>query len=258
MPRLSDFEALTFDCYGTLIDWETGILQALEPWLERQYTVSPPPGGRSISPPPEGRSRRPPDEMLETFAGHESALEAEHPGMPYPRILARVHRRLAADWGLESSAEDAVTFGASVPHWPAFADSVEALRELQRYYHLVILSNVDRASFAGSARRLGVDFHAVLTAEDIGSYKPDPHNFKTLLRVLARRGTSRDKILHTAQSLYHDHQPARRLGLATAWIDRRHDRQGWGATLPPGEEVPVDFRFASLAEMAAARRAEGD
>ncbi len=237
MPSLSDFEVLTFDCYGTLIDWETGILRALGPWLERQGLL------------PD------PDDVLEAFARHESALEAEHPGMLYPRILARVHRRLADDWGLELSAAEAAAFGASVPDWPAFPDSQEALRELQHNYRLVILSNVDRASFAGSARRLGVDFHAVLTAEEIGSYKPDRRNFKTLLRVLARRGTSRDKILHTAQSLYHDHLPARRLGLATAWIDRRHGRRGWGATMAPEEEVPVDFRFTSLAEMAAARRA---
>ncbi len=238
MPTLSDFEVLTFDCYGTLIDWETGIFNALRPWLERQGAC------------------RPPAEVLEAFARHESALEAENPGLLYPRILARVHGRLAAEWGIVSRPEDATAFGASVPDWPAFPDSPAALRELERFYHLVILSNVDRKSFAGSARRLGVDFHAVLTAEDIGSYKPDPHNFKTLLRVLARRGTSRDKILHTAQSLYHDHLPARRLGLATAWIDRRHDRQGWGATLAPVDEVPVDFRFTSLAEMAAAARAD--
>ena len=239
MPSLSDFDVLTFDCYGTLIDWETGILEALGPWLEGQ-----------------GASRSP-DVVLETFARHESALEAEHPSALYPEILAGVHRRLAAEWGLASSTEDAAAFGASVPDWPAFPDSVAALRELERYYRLVILSNIDRTSFAGSARRLGVDFHAVLTAEEIGSYKPDPRNFKTLIRELARRGTSRDKIMHTAQSLYHDHLPARRLGLATAWIDRRHGQDGWGATLPPGEEVPVDFRFTSLAEMAAARKTEG-
>ena len=238
MPRLSDFEALTFDCYGTLIDWETGILRALEPWLERHG------------------ARRRPDDVLETFARHESALEAEHPDLPYPRILAQVHRRLAAEWGLVSNTGDADAFGASVPDWPAFPDSTEALRELQRYYRLFILSNIDRASFAGSARRLGVDFDAVLTAGEIGSYKPDPRNFEAMLRRLAGRGIGRDEILHTAQSLYHDHLPARRLGLATAWIDRRHAQQGWGATLAPGEEVAVDFRFTSLAEMAAARRAE--
>ena len=145
-------------------------------------------------------------------------------------------------------------FGASVPGWPAFPDSAAALRDLKRHYRLVILSNVDRESFSGSARRLGVDFDAVFTAEDIGSYKPDRRNFEYLLRELGKDGIGRDKILHTTQSLHHDHLPASRLGLATAWIDRRHERQGWGAT--PAAEVAVDFRFTSLAEMAAARLAE--
>ena len=238
MPRLSDFEVLTFDCYGTLIDWETGILAALAPWLERQGV------------------RREPNEVLAAFARHESAQEAETPDMLYPRVLAEVHRRLAREWGVESSAEGAETFAASVPAWPAFDDSPAALGELKRHYRLVILSNVDRASFRGSAERLGVDFDAVYTAEDVGSYKPDRRNFDYLLRRLGGDGFGPEKILHTAQSLYHDHLPARRLGLATAWIDRRHRRSGWGATPPPAEEVPVDFRFTSLAEMAAARKAE--
>ncbi|HEX9941822.1 MAG TPA: haloacid dehalogenase type II [Thermoanaerobaculia bacterium] len=238
MLRLSDFDVLSFDCYGTLIDWETGILEALAPWLERQGAF------------------RDPEAILEAFARHESAQEAESPSLRYPEVLARVHRRLAVEWGLESTPEDAAAFGASVPRWPAFPDSPEALRSLQRRYRLVILSNVDRASFRASEERLGVRFDDVFTAEDIGSYKPAPANFEYLLRELARRGVARQRILHTAQSLYHDHVPARRLGLATAWIDRRRDRQGGGATLPPGEAVEPDFTFSSLEEMARARDRE--
>ncbi len=238
MPRLSDFDVLTFDCYGTLIDWESGLCAALEPWL----------AGHGV--------RRGRDEVLETFARHESAQERATPGRLYQGIVADVHRRLGEEWELESSAADAAAFGASVPDWPAFPDSVEALATLHRYYRLVILSNVDRASFRGSEKRLGVAFDAVYTAEDIGSYKPDRRNFEYLLRELERQGVLPERILHTAQSLHHDHVPASRLGLATAWIDRRHRQEGWGATLAPGEEVEVTFRFTSMGEMAAARVAE--
>lgn len=238
MPRLADFDVLTFDCYGTLIDWETGLLAALAPLLERL----------------EGRVGA--EEALEAFARHESAQEGETPAIRYPGILERVFRRLAGEWGVEATVAEAERFGASVPDWPAFPDSAAALGRLHDHYRLVILSNVDRASFAGSARRLGVEFDAVFTAEDVGSYKPDPANFRYLLRELGERGVAPDRILHTAQSLYHDHLPARRLGLATAWIDRRHGRAGGGATVAPEGEVAWDFRFTSLEAMARAREAE--
>jgi len=235
--QLQDFRVLTFDCYGTLIDWESGILAALAPLL-----------ARLPAPPRRG-------DALEAFARHESAQEAATPAMPYPALLAEVHRRLAEDWGIGPDPEVAARFGASVPDWPAFPDSAAALAELKQHYELVILSNVDRHSFAASNRRLGVVFDAVFTAEEIGSYKPDPANFRYLLARLAERGVRKEEILHTAQSLYHDHVPARRAGLATAWIDRRHGADGFGATMPPGEDVPPDFRFPSLAAMAEARRA---
>ena len=146
-------------------------------------------------------------------------------------------------------------FGASVPDWPAFSDSAASLRYLRQHYQLVILSNVDRQSFSGSNERLGVAFDAVYTAQDIGSYKPDPANFDYMLAQMAARGVQPGAILHTAQSLFHDHAPAKQRGLATAWIDRRHDQPGWGATAPsPGARY--DFRFTSLADMVAAHQAE--
>lgn len=233
MPLLS-YDTLTFDCYGTLIDWEAGLLRALAATL---------PG-----------VERPAGEVLETFARFEAEEEAASPALPYPEILSRVHHRLAEEWCLERGNPEA--FGASVGDWPAFPDSRDALRILERHYRLVILSNVDRRSFASSQARLGVDFDFVFTAEDIGSYKPDPRNFAFLLDRLGAAGVGRERILHTAQSLFHDHQPAASLGLATCWIDRRHDLEGWGATPPPATEVAVDFRFRSLGEMAAAIEAE--
>jgi 2-haloalkanoic acid dehalogenase type II len=147
-------------------------------------------------------------------------------------------------------------FGNSVPEWPAFPDSAESLLYLKQHYRLVILSNVDRESFRGSNRRLGVEFDAIFTAQDIGSYKPDLRNFHYMLERLAGMGIGKGDALHTAQSLFHDHAPARQVGLATAWIDRRHAASGWGATMPPPEGTSWDFRFDSLAAMVEAHRAE--
>ncbi len=232
--KLTDFRVLTFDCYGTLIDWESGIHAALQPLLR------------------QGRLDLPRDAVLETFARHESAQEAETPGMVYSELLATVHRRLARDWSVPADEEAHRCFGASVPNWPVFPDSQSALQYLKRHYKLVILSNVDRESFKGSNRRLGVDFDAVYTAQDVGSYKPNPANFQYMLDHLAKLGYAKGDILHTAQSLFHDHAPAKRFGLASAWIDRRHDKGGWGATMPPPDGARYDFRFPSLAAMAQA------
>lgn len=237
---LAEFEVLSFDCYGTLIDWETGIWDALQPLLGRHG------GGLT-------RTR-----ALAEFGSHESRIQNERPALPYPDLLAAVHADLAAANGLESTAELDREFGQSVPHWPAFADSAEALRSLARRYRLVILSNVDRASFAASERKLGVRFDAVYTAEDIGSYKPSPRNFEYLVaHVRQDFGLGPEAILHTAQSLYHDHVPARAIGLANAWIDRQGLSRGgaWGATASVADRPPTDFRFHSLAELAAAASA---
>jgi 2-haloacid dehalogenase len=236
--RLTDFQVLTFDCYGTLIDWETGILQALKSLLRAD------------------RARRPVDAVLADFARHETAQEALTPRMRYSDLLGLVHRRLAAESGLPTSEEADRAFGRSVGDWPAFADSAAALAYLGQFYQLVILSNADRRSFAASNRRLGVGFAAVYTAEDIGSYKPDLRNFRYMIDALRRRGHAASAILHVAQSLYHDHAPANALGLGSAWIDRRRGAAGSGATPPPSAHVHWDYRFGSLAELVEAHRAE--
>ena len=233
--RLTDFDVLTFDCYGTLIDWESGIYNALQPLLAKAAS-------------PLAR-----DKALETFARHESAQEAETPGMIYSDLLAKVHGRVADELGLAATEEEHRRFGASVPDWPAFADSASSLQYLKKYYQLVILSNVDRESFKGSNKRLAVEFDAIYTAQDVGSYKPDEANFDYMLDHLKQRGVDNGKILHTAQSLFHDHVPAKKKHLASAWIDRRHDQDGWGATMPaPGSAF--DFRFTSMADMVKAHQ----
>ena len=238
MPKLSDFDVLTFDCYGTLIDWETGISAAIGPWLQRQGVSA---------------TRA---EILAAFAAAEAPQQEATPEMPYPELLARVHGAMAERFGVAPDADAAEAFGRSIEHWPAFPDSPDALAYMKRHYRLVILSNVDRASFAHSNRKLGVAFDAVYTAEDIGSYKPDLRNFQYLLARLAEQGIARERVLHTAESLYHDHVPAKRLGLSTCWIHRRAGQSGHGATRPPDVDVIPDFRYATLGEMAAAHRAE--
>lgn len=236
--KLTDFKCLTFDCYGTLIDWETGLYTALQPLLKR--------GGVTLQR----------DQVLEAYARHESAQEATTPQMVYSDLLAEVHRHLAREWNVSVAEKEAVAFGKSVPDWPAFPDTAASLQYLQRYYKLVILSNVDRDSFAGSNPRLGVTFDAVCTAQDIGSYKPDPRNFAYVIDKVAELGVLKRHILHTAQSLFHDHAPAQAVGLSSAWIDRRHQLEGWGATVPPVGTPKYDFRFASMAEMVKAHQAE--
>jgi 2-haloalkanoic acid dehalogenase type II len=240
--RLADFKALTFDCYGTLIDWETGIWDAFQPLIAFN-------GGSGI--------RR--KAALEAFAVHENHVEAQAPGIPYPEVLARVHQAVARASGLQTSPGLDLDFSQSLPQWPAFPDTAEALRLLKKHYRLVILSNVDRDGFAASNRKLGVEFDAIYTAQDIGTYKPDPANFEFLLKHLrADHGLQKSDILHTAQSLFHDHVPARKLGLATAWIDRQSlSKDGdWGATARLEEVPKTDFLFHSMAEMASAVTAE--
>ena len=156
-----------------------------------------------------------------------------------PEVLARGMRLLGENLGAEVTGEDAARLARSVPGWPAFPDSHDALAALSRRFKLIILSNVDRVSFAGSNARLGVEFTSIITAQDVGSYKPSPRNFEALGGEAARLGIRPGGLLHVAQSLFHDHVPAKRAGLPTVWIHRRHDRGGWGATPQPPAPVSV-------------------
>jgi 2-haloacid dehalogenase len=236
--RLDDFEVLLFDCYGTLIDWETGMVEALAPLIR-------------AAPRPIGR-----DEVLAAHARHEAAQQRATPSKRYSELLAVVYKRLAEEWGVSVGWEDCLAYGRSVPRWPAFPDSAEALAHLARHFRLVILSNVDNASFEESRRRLGVPFDAVFTAEDIGTYKPERQNFDYMLGHLAARGIARERILHVAESLFHDHAPANAMGLTSVWIHRRHAEGGFGATLPPDVTPTWALRFESLAAFAEAHRRE--
>jgi 2-haloacid dehalogenase len=227
---LSRFEVLTFDCYGTLIDWEAGILAGLRAVLD-----------------PRGVAADDED-LLERYARHEAVIEAG-PYLRYREVLSRALTGVCAELGVEPTAAEMSSFGGSVGDWPAFLDSPAALAALARRYRLAVITNCDDDLFAASNRRLGVTFDWVITAEQVGSYKPSRRNFEVALGRIEADGVGRERILHVAQSLFHDHVPAKELGLATAWIDRRHDRQGSGAT-PPAQATP-DLVVPDMASLAA-------
>lgn len=228
---LTTYDALSFDCYGTLIDWEAGIAAVIGPWARRfDATVTD-------------------EQALVAYSEHEAAVEREAPTTLYPDVLRESFRRLGTELGFEVTDADADALGTSVPDWPAFDDSAEALQRLKRHYRLIILSNVDRASFAGSNRRLGVDFDEIITAEDVGSYKPAAANFAALAQRVDEIGAT-GRLLHVAQSLFHDHVPAKAAGLPGVWINRRHAQPGWGATPDPRADVTPDLEFPSMAAFA--------
>ena len=234
--KLTDFKVLTFDCYGTLIDWESGMIAGLQPLTSRLKT-------------PLSR-----DEILQAHAHHESTQQRWTPAYRYSDLLAIVYKRLAEEWQLPVTQEECKTYGASVKDWPAFDDSAAALAYLKQYYKLVILSNVDNVSFAASNAKLGVEFDAIYTAQDVGSYKPDARNFDYMLDQLSRHGLQKPDILHTAESMFHDHVPAARHGLTSCWIYRRFDQDGFGATMTPEALPEVAFRFNSMADLVRAHR----
>ena len=219
------FDVLTFACYGTLIDWESGLLTALRAQL-----------GDAIAGVGD-------DELLETYATIEHA--AQSPYQPYRDVLAQSLTELAARYGAEPPASAVAAFAASVPDWPAFPDSPEALARLQTRYRLVPITNCDDDLFAGSAARLGIVFDDVVTAQQAGAYKPDERPFEL---AFERIGVPRERILHVAQSLWHDHVTAQRLGLTSVWINRRAGRPGGGAT-PPAEAAP-DLELPDLRSLA--------
>lgn len=234
--KLTDFKVLSFDCYGTLIDWENGMNNAYQPLLSKtEYAVSQ-------------------DQILEIHAKHEAAQEATTPYMLYRDLLGVVFKRVADELGTVVSIEECTNFGQSIQTWPAFEDSKAALRYLKNYYRLAILSNVDRESFKASNALLEVEFDYIFTAQDIGFYKPDQRNFEYLVAQLAKDGIHKNQILHAAESLFHDHIPANQIGLASAWIYRRHNKTGFGATHPPMHMPHVDFTFTSMQEMANAHQ----
>jgi len=223
------FDVLTFDCYGTLIDWETGLLAALRDAMPSLTAGD--------------------DELLERYAAHEAEAESGA-YLRYREVLTRGLEGVAAAYGSKVPDDAAARFSQSVRDWPAFPDSAEALARLKERFRLGVITNCDTDLFAASNERLGVDFDWVVTAEMARSYKPSLANFELAFETI---GVPRERILHLAQSLFHDHVPAKQLGLTTIWIDRRHDRPGPGAT-PPAVATP-DATYPSMAAFADAAAA---
>ena len=237
--KLSDYKMLTFDTYGTLIDWESGIHDGLEPLLDKL---------------PIKLSR---DEVLELFAECEMRQQAEYPQQVYSSLLADVARAMARKWQLKISDEEAGTFGRSVKHWPEFADSAASLKYLRNHYLMATLTNCDRISYMGSNARLEIEWDGIYTAQDVGCYKPKLRNFDYLFERARRDlGVLPNEILHVAQSLTHDMVPATQMGMSKVWINRRHNVEGLGATAPPQGDYTIEWEFDSMADFIAAHGAE--
>jgi len=225
--ELDAFDVLTFDCYGTLIDWETGLLDALRPILAAHATDADP------------------ESLLVRFGALESELEAG-PYVPYVAILGRVLQRMGAELGFTPTVEQIAAFAGSVRDWPPFPDSRTALAALKTKYRLGIISNVDDDLFAYSAHKLDDPFTWIVTAQQVRSYKPSLLNFR---RALERIAVDPARVLHVAQSLFHDVEPAKQLGLKTVWVNRREGKPGSGAT--PASVAVADLEVPDLATLAA-------
>ena len=220
-PTAGDYDVLAFDCYGTLIDWGAGIVGYLQPLLRRHD------------------AHATDDFVLEFFAATEpSAQEAQEDGVHYAEVLREVLRRLGARLGFAPNAEQLAGFVASVGDWPPFDDSSVALERLRRRFDLMVVSNVDNALFAQTEARLGVEFAHVVTAQDVGAYKPDRRMFEA-----ARTRVGDARILHVAQSLFHDIAPASAFGLDTVHIRRDRNAARMADAKPT-------WAFDSLAEFA--------
>jgi 2-haloacid dehalogenase len=224
--QFDQFDVLTFDCYGTLIDWESGIWDALRPVLTAHKC-------------PLSQ-----EQALELYGEFESKAESEE-YHEYKTILAMVLEMFAGRLGFKPSLAELQRFSVCVKEWPAFPDSARALQALHKKYKLAIISNVDDDLFIYSERKLQVKFDWIITAKQAKSYKPSLNNFHL---AIERIGLPQDKILHVAQSLYHDIAPARKLGLANVWINRRHGKTGFGAT--PAAHIQSDLEVPDLESLA--------
>jgi len=238
MIDLKKYKALSFDIYATLIDWETGIIDALQPLIRRVKEQS------------EAVSRR---ALLQSYTRHEHAFELANPQLLYPNLLSLVYKQLAIDLAVPFTENEANIFGESIGNWPAFPDTVAAMKVLAQHYSLIVLSNVDAASFSKtlSGPLSGVTFSAIYTAEEIGSYKPDLKNFAYMIdHAKSELGVEKNEILHTAQSLSFDHVPAKRIGLAPGVYIKRESEMG--RTLESFEEGEIELgaAFESLGKMA--------
>ncbi len=228
--KLTDFNTLTFDVVGTLIDFETGMLE----WLLPHFRAHVPKITET--------------ELLVAFAEAEAILQRDRPKLPFTAMLPEIYEMMAMKWKLPKSEEHSKAFKNSIRAWPPFPDSIKALRYLIQYYRLVAVTNADNWAIEVMSKRLHNLFDTKITAEDVGLNKPSPKVFEFVLDQLAPMGIEKKDILHVAQSQFHDIVPAKELGFATMWIQRRHKQEGWGATPPPADMSTPNFMATSMAE----------
>jgi len=233
MGKFDTVRVLSFDCYGTLIDSGEGVLAALGGWRDRTQL--------------EVTDRQ----LLDAFDRHEAAQEVLEPRALYPRILETTLAALGSELNAPPLPEEQAAFGASVGTWPAFEDSAASLLRLSAQFKLIVVSNVDRASFARSQEKLGIRFDAVITAEDVGAYKPAQPHFDELFRTIEAMGYARDHLLHVAQGLAYDYGPAQRLGIRAAWINRQGLRSGHTGTFGEMPVSPPEIEYPSMAAFTA-------
>lgn len=226
MNDFSHIKLLSFDCYGTLIDWESGISAAVSDILDTHGITATA------------------TEILELHAELEPRAQAGA-YKSYREILGEVVDGFGKKYGFQPTDEERASLAESIANWPAFPDSADALRRLHERYLLAVISNIDNDLIRLSAAQLGVDFDYIVTAEQVRAYKPDLTVFR---HAYQRMDVQPSQALHCAQSLFHDIAPARELRIKSVWVNRRKGQEGWGAT-PPSEAAP-DFEVASLAELA--------
>lgn len=238
---IDSFKALTFDCYGTLVDWESGIYNNLQP-LNQQLDDSHPLKDDRLG-------------LLRAIVRHEGLVQTANPTYLYHKVLAEAYGNLAAELGVRADEDAKAEFGYSVGRWPIYPDTLDALKRLHKHFELVIISNVDLDSFKRTLEKqfLGFPFDAVYTAQEIGSYKPDLRNFRYLIEHCDKDlGVKKEDILHTAQSLHHDHVPAKQVGLVSAWIERGEEVESvmGGDPKEYEERVAYSWKFKNMKEMA--------
>ena len=220
MLDFSQFEVLSFDCYGTLIDWEGGILPVLKNLLETHNI---------------NQSDK---QILELFAEFESELEKGTNGyLKYREVLRQVVKKFSERFNFDVTEAELNSLPNSLKNWQPFPDTVEALKALKKRFRLAIISNTEDELFADTAKHLQVEFDWIITAEQVKSYKPSPRNFEFAIQ---RMGISPDKLLHVAESIYHDVIPVKAMGLSTVWVNRRVGKEGFGATKAASGEADLE------------------
>ncbi|NET26729.1 haloacid dehalogenase type II [Okeania sp. SIO1I7] len=216
--NLENFEIVSFDCYGTLIDWESGIITVLKNLIaNHQINISP-------------------QQILEMFAKFESEAEAGE-YIKYREVLKQVVEKIGKELNFQPTESELNSLANSIKNWQPFPDTITALQTLKQKYRIAIISNIDDDLFTDTAKHLQIEFDFVITAQQIKSYKPSQKNFKTAIKKME---ITPEKLLHIAQSIYHDIVPAKAMGLSTIWVNRRQEKEGLGATLPASEKPDLE------------------